>query len=126
MDRRRLLAALAAAPAALALGATKKAEPKRKDPPEPRRSRRRKDAKSPENHVDVAVIGAGALGAWTAWHLVRRGLSVRLFDAYGAGNGRAASNLPSMMLDPVPRGEIGRAHAELQSLMRNSYAVFSL
>src|SRR3546814_7141295 len=77
-------------------------------------------AKSPENHVDVAVIGAGALGAWTAWHLVRRGLGVRLFDAYGAGNGRAASNLPSMMLDPVQRGDalyaglvegkIGRAH----------------
>src|SRR3546814_1603137 len=62
-------------------------------------------AKSPENHVDVAVIGAGALGAWTAWHLVRRGLGVRLFDAYGAGNGRAASNLPSMMLDPVQRGD---------------------
>ena len=37
MDRRRLLGALAAAPAALALGATTK-EPKRKDPPQPRAS----------------------------------------------------------------------------------------
>ena len=105
MDRRRLLAALAATPAALALGAAKK-EPKRKDPPEPRRSRRRKGAKPPEKQVDVAVVGAGAIGAWTAWHLVRRGFSVRLFDAYGAGNGRAASNMPSMMLDPVQGGDL--------------------
>src|SRR3546814_20861808 len=37
--------------------------------------------------------------------LFRSGLGVRLFDAYGAGNGRAASNLPSMMLDPVQRGD---------------------
>src|SRR5690606_34891592 len=105
MDRRRLLAALAATPAALALGAAKK-EPKRKDPPEPRRSRRRKGAKPLEKQVDVAVVGAGAIGAWTAWHLVRRGFSVRLFDAYGAGNGRAASNMPSMMLDPVQGGDL--------------------
>ena len=116
MDRRRLLATLAAAPAAFALGAATKKEPKRREPPEPRRSRRRKGAKPPEQQVDVAVVGAGALGAWTAWHLVRCGLSVRLFDAYGAGNGRAASNLPLMMLDPVQggdalyAGQIGRAH----------------
>lgn len=105
VDRRRLLAALAAAPAALALGAAAKKEPKRKDPPAPRASRRRKDAKAPEAHVDVAVVGAGAIGAWTAWHLVRAGESVRLFDAYGAGNGRAASSLPAMMLDPIQGGD---------------------
>ncbi len=104
MDRRRLLAALAAAPAALTLGAAKK-EPGRRQPPEPRRARRRKGSKAPERQVDVAVVGAGAVGAWTAWHLVRRGFSVRLFDAYGAGNGRAASNAPSMMLDPVQGGD---------------------
>ncbi|WP_432769715.1 MAG: FAD-binding oxidoreductase [Sphingopyxis sp.] len=104
LERRRLLAALAAVPAAVALGGAAK-EPKRKDPPEPRRSRRRKGAKAPESHVDVAVIGAGAIGAWTAWHLVRQGKSVRLFDAYGAGNGRAASSLASMMLDPVQGGD---------------------
>jgi glycine/D-amino acid oxidase-like deaminating enzyme len=104
LDRRRLIAALGAVPIALALGGAKK-EPKRKDPPEPRASRRRKGAKPPAKHVDVAVVGAGAIGAWTAWHLVRAGLSVRLFDAYGAGNGRAASNLPSMILDPVQGGD---------------------
>lgn len=104
IDRRRMLGAIAAVPAALALGAAKK-EPRRKDPPEPRASRRRKGAKAPDKHVDVAVIGAGALGAWTAWHLVRAGQSVRLFDAYGAGGGRAASSLSSMMLDPVQGGD---------------------
>lgn len=104
MDRRRLLGALAAAPAALALGAATK-EPKRKDPPQPRASKRRKGVRSPDKHVDVAIVGAGAVGAWTAWHLVRQGLDVRLFDAYGAGNGRAASNLPTMLYDPAQGGD---------------------
>jgi len=40
---------------------------------------------------DVAVIGAGAFGAWTAWHLRRAGRRVVLLDAYGAGNSRASS-----------------------------------
>src|ERR1700741_3606030 len=40
---------------------------------------------------DVAVIGAGVLGAWTAWHMVRRGRRVLLVDAYGPGNARASS-----------------------------------
>jgi sarcosine oxidase len=40
---------------------------------------------------DVAVIGAGVFGAWTAWHLARRGRRVLLADAYGPGNARASS-----------------------------------
>jgi len=40
---------------------------------------------------DVAVVGAGAFGAWTAWHLRRAGRRVALVDAYGAGNSRASS-----------------------------------
>ena len=40
---------------------------------------------------DVAVIGAGVFGAWTAWHLARRGQRVVLVDAYGPGNARASS-----------------------------------
>jgi sarcosine oxidase len=40
---------------------------------------------------DVVVIGAGVFGAWTAWHLVRRGQRVLLVDAYGPGNARASS-----------------------------------
>lgn len=40
---------------------------------------------------DAVVIGAGVFGAWTAWHLARRGQRVLLADAYGPGNARASS-----------------------------------
>ncbi len=40
---------------------------------------------------DVAVIGAGTFGAWTAFHLNRMGARVLLLDAYGPGNSRASS-----------------------------------
>ena len=39
----------------------------------------------------VAVIGAGAFGGWSALHLLRRGASVKLLDAWGPGNSRASS-----------------------------------
>ena len=40
---------------------------------------------------DVAVVGAGVFGVWSAWHLARRGQRVILLDAYGPGNSRASS-----------------------------------
>ena len=40
---------------------------------------------------DVVVVGAGAFGAWTALHLVRRKKRVLLVDAYGPANARASS-----------------------------------
>src|SRR5258707_7706819 len=40
---------------------------------------------------DVAVIGAGVFGAWTAWHLGRRGKRVLLVDSYGPANARSSS-----------------------------------
>src|ERR1041384_1785604 len=40
---------------------------------------------------DVAVIGAGVFGAWTAYQLRLAGASVVLLDAYGPGNSRASS-----------------------------------
>jgi sarcosine oxidase len=40
---------------------------------------------------DVAVIGAGVFGAWTAHFLRKAGLSVGLFDAYGPANSRSSS-----------------------------------
>ena len=43
-----------------------------------------------ERH-DVAVIGAGAFGAWIAWHLQRRGQRVVLVDKHGPANARASS-----------------------------------
>ena len=40
---------------------------------------------------DVAVIGAGVFGAWTAYTLAQAGRKVVLLDAYGPGNARASS-----------------------------------
>src|SRR5712692_10266456 len=40
---------------------------------------------------DVAVIGAGVFGSWTAWHLAKAGKKVVLLDAYGPANARASS-----------------------------------
>ncbi|MGA7992919.1 MAG: FAD-dependent oxidoreductase [Thermoanaerobaculia bacterium] len=40
---------------------------------------------------DVAVVGAGVFGAWTAYALARKGRRVVLLDAYGPGNARASS-----------------------------------
>lgn len=40
---------------------------------------------------NIAVVGAGAFGGWTAWHLLERGAQVTLLDAWGAGNSRASS-----------------------------------
>lgn len=41
--------------------------------------------------VDVAVIGAGVFGVWTAEYLLRAGRSVLLLDAWGPGHSRATS-----------------------------------
>jgi glycine/D-amino acid oxidase-like deaminating enzyme len=40
---------------------------------------------------DVAVIGAGVFGVWTAYRLVQSGKSVVLIDAYGAANDLSSS-----------------------------------
>jgi sarcosine oxidase len=40
---------------------------------------------------DVAVVGAGVFGAWTAWHLAKRGQRVALVEAYGPAHSRASS-----------------------------------
>ncbi|HKC25910.1 MAG TPA: FAD-dependent oxidoreductase, partial [Thermoanaerobaculia bacterium] len=43
------------------------------------------------NAYDVAVVGAGVFGAWTAYRLRKAGRRVALLDAYGPGNARASS-----------------------------------
>ena len=40
---------------------------------------------------DIAVIGAGAFGGWTAYWARKLGASVVLVDAYGPGNSRSTS-----------------------------------
>ncbi len=40
---------------------------------------------------DILVVGAGVFGAWTAWHLAKRGKRVVLVDAYGPAHSRASS-----------------------------------
>jgi glycine/D-amino acid oxidase-like deaminating enzyme len=40
---------------------------------------------------DVVVVGAGVMGAWTAFWSRRAGLATRLVDAWGPGNPRATS-----------------------------------
>ncbi len=47
---------------------------------------------------EVAVIGAGVFGAWTAYQLRRAGADVLLVDAYGPGNSRASSGGESRIL----------------------------
>lgn len=47
---------------------------------------------------DVAVIGAGVFGAWTAWHLAKRGKSVLLAEAWGAGHALSSSGGESRIL----------------------------
>jgi sarcosine oxidase len=47
---------------------------------------------------DIAVIGAGVFGAWTAWHLAKRGKKVVLIDAYGPANARASSGGESRII----------------------------
>lgn len=47
---------------------------------------------------DVAVIGAGVFGAWTAYLLSRSGKRVVLIDAYGPANNRASSGDESRII----------------------------
>lgn len=42
--------------------------------------------------VDVAVVGAGAMGAATAWHLARAGREVTVFEQFEPGHVRGASH----------------------------------
>ncbi len=47
---------------------------------------------------DVAVVGAGVFGAWTALRLVESGRRVALLDQYGPANARASSGGESRIL----------------------------
>ncbi len=47
---------------------------------------------------DVAVVGAGVFGAWTAYQLERTGKRVLLLDAYGPGHSRSSSGDESRII----------------------------
>jgi monomeric sarcosine oxidase len=47
---------------------------------------------------NVAVVGAGVFGAWSAYKLRQQGASVLLLDAYGPANSRASSGGESRMI----------------------------
>ena len=47
---------------------------------------------------DVAVVGAGVFGAWTALELARRGKRVALVEAYGPGHSRSSSGDESRII----------------------------
>ena len=49
-------------------------------------------------NYDVAVVGAGVFGAWSAYQLRKQGASVVLLDAYGPGNSRASSGGESRVI----------------------------
>lgn len=53
---------------------------------------------SGENTFDVVVVGAGSFGAWTGWHLTKRGQKVLLVDAYGPANALASSGGESRII----------------------------
>jgi len=48
--------------------------------------------------VDVAVIGAGVFGSWTAYSLQKSGVKVLLLDEYGPANARASSGGESRII----------------------------
>jgi sarcosine oxidase len=47
---------------------------------------------------DIAVIGAGVFGSWTAWHFARAGKSVLLADLWGPAHSRASSGGESRII----------------------------
>src|SRR5215211_5205340 len=47
---------------------------------------------------DIAVVGAGVFGVWSAYQLSLNGAAVLLLDAYGPGNSRASSGGESRIM----------------------------
>jgi len=47
---------------------------------------------------DIAVIGAGVFGSWSAWRLARAGQRVLLVDAWGPGHSRSSSGDESRII----------------------------
>ena len=76
-------------------------------------------------HVEVAVLGAGLMGASTAWALARRGRSVALIEAYELGHRNGSSHGSERIFrrayaDPFYAALTGRAAECWQELQHDT------
>ncbi len=67
---------------------------------------------------DIAVVGAGVFGAWTAYQLSQAGAAVVLLDAYGPGNSRASSGGESRIIRMGYGADEGYTRSAQRSLVR--------
>ena len=75
----------------------------------------------------MIVVGAGVFGLWTAYKLLGKGLSVLLFDAYGAGNtiGSSGGHTRAIQADADVSTYVRsvlQCYPQWQELERTSYA----
>src|SRR5688500_16555305 len=89
LDRRRFLKVAGAQTGLLVVAAQggDAGAQERQQQPSPRRA----PAVITQRAPDVAVIGAGAFGGWTAYNLRNMGARVTLVDTWGPGNSRSTS-----------------------------------
>jgi sarcosine oxidase len=117
LDRRRFLKVAGAQTGLLvaAAGGAGALAQQQQPTPTPRRAPAVVTQKSP----DIAVIGAGAFGGWTAYHLRKMGARVTLVDTWGPGNSRSTSGEETRGV----RSSYGdRPHGELWARWANEAA----
>jgi sarcosine oxidase len=86
LDRRRFLKVAGAQTGLLVAAAQGAGAIAQQQQPAPRRA-----PVITQKSPDIAVIGAGAFGGWTAYHLRKMGARVTLVDTWGPGNSRSTS-----------------------------------
>ena len=94
-----------------------------------------------KNIFDVAIIGAGVFGSWTAYFLKSAGQRVLLLDAYGPSNDRASSGGETriirmgtdrtkfILVGPSTRSHDGRSFSlaqELRSSIGREFSGFAI
>jgi glycine/D-amino acid oxidase-like deaminating enzyme len=73
-------------------------------------------AKAAENTYDLAVIGGGVTGLWTAFYAARQGLSVVLIEKRGLGAG-ASGGVMGALMPHQPTGWDGKKQFQLDGLL---------
>jgi glycine/D-amino acid oxidase-like deaminating enzyme len=92
LDRRRFLKVAGAQTGLLVAAASgANAIAQQQQPQQPTQAPRKAPAVIGQKSPDIAVIGAGAFGGWTAYHLRKMGARVTLVDTWGPGNSRSTS-----------------------------------